>query len=158
MLLFFGITSASNVSHKTPGQTEPLPAHILSELRVVYIGHLGLFKPSAVWIILQPENLLLTFHFLLSPTMPKRKTADDTADKAAEAFPPSIVEACNGTFLAFGAKIPLVPDCCLSLGCLFCHWPPASASWLCCRCCASLGRCEVFSDLKATVPVLVSSN
>lgn len=116
------------------------------------------FKPSAVWIILQPENLLLTFHFLLSPTMPKRKTADDTADKAAEAFPPSIVEACNGTFLAFGAKIPLVPDCCLSLGCLFCHWPPASASWLCCRCCASLGRCEVFSDLKATVPVLVSSN
>lgn len=56
--------------------------------------------------------------------MPKRKTADDTADKAAEAFPPSIVEACNGTFLAFGGKIPLVPDCCLSLGCLFCHWPP----------------------------------
>lgn len=29
--------------------------------------------------------------------MPKRKS-DDTTDKAAEAFPPSIVEACNGKF------------------------------------------------------------
>ena len=89
----------TNGEPQPPGQTEPLPAHILSELRVVYIiGHLGLFKPSAVWIIL-PRNPSPNFSFPVEPNMPKRKTADDTADKAAEAFPPSIVEACNGTFL-----------------------------------------------------------
>ena len=96
--------------------------------------------------------------------MPKRKTADDTADKAAEAFPPSIVEACNGTFLALGQRYLL---CLIIVVCLLdvCSVIGRRAAGIMVvlpllhfPCCRREVFAIAFLELKAYVPVLVSSN